>query len=105
MIVPVYPCRRRHRRRHRRRRRRRRRSSSPERLFRAGTEFTGGCDRCDAFLEEPVILVLERDHDLRVVMVRVNFGLERLGRAERERGRDDAIDLAGTDGIADVWVQ
>ena len=64
----------------------------------------GGRDRRDALLEELVIRVLERDHDLRVVLVGIHFGLERLGRAERERGRDHAVDLARTKRVVDERV-
>src|SRR5262249_14411822 len=62
-------------------------------------------DRSDAFLEELVILVLEGDHDLWVVMERVDLGLERLRRAQRERDRDHAIDPAGPEWVVNEWVQ
>ena len=41
-----------------------------------------------------MIGVLERDHDLRIVLVGIDFGLEGLGRAEGERRRDHPVDLA-----------
>ena len=61
-------------------------------------ELTGGRDRCDPLLEELVVLVLECDHDLREVLVGIDFARERLGRTKGERGRDDAVDLPGRSG-------
>ena len=57
-------------------------------------EMAGGGDRRDPFLQELVIRVLERDHDLRIILVGIHFGLERLRRTERERGCDHAVNLA-----------
>ncbi len=47
-----------------------------------------------------MIRILEGDHNLRIGLVGVQFGLEGLCRAERETGRDDAILLAGTERVA-----
>ena len=43
-----------------------------------------------------MIGILERDHDLGVIPVGVDFALERLARAEGEGSGNDAIDFART---------
>ena len=63
-----------------------------------------GRDRRDPLLEELVVRVLERDHDLGIILVGVHFALEGLGRAEGERGRDHAVDLAGAKRVVDERV-
>ena len=60
------------------------------------TELSGCRDRRDPFLEELVVGVLERDHDLRIVLEGGRFALEGLCRAEGERRRDHSVYLART---------
>ena len=46
------------------------------------TKLTGGRDGRDALFEELVVGVLERDHDLRIILVRIDLALERRRGAE-----------------------
>ena len=65
------------------------------------SKFARGRDGRDPFLEELMVGILKRDHDLGIVPVRIDFTLECLRGAEGKRRRDDAIDLAWTNGIVD----
>ena len=51
-----------------------------------------------------MVQVLESDHDLGELFVGSDFGLERIGRAEGERRRDESVDFSGTDGVVHEWV-